>query len=173
MCAAPPGRHAAFADKAAYFLARATGATAIMAMGDAGSWREGPRTAAGPQSRFAASSGRRPVPRGLPRAAPTFRVPGAARPRRAPRAASRTARRPGLTHPVSRETTLHTNLSLCGDSHKNKRLPITLARLHTTSGAALAPQSAADTSHNASRTGQDTRHGSPRQGRVRRRSTKY
>ena len=164
MCAAPLGRHAAFADKAAYFLARATGATAVMAMGDAGSWREGRRTAAGPQSRFAVSSGRRPVPRGLPRAAPTFRAPGAARPRWAPRAASRTARRPGLTHPVSRETTLHTNLSLCGDSHKNKRLLITLARLHTTSGAALVPQFAADTSHNASRTGQDIRHVSTLQG---------
>jgi len=88
---------------------------------------------------------------------------------RAPRAASRTARRPGLTHPVSSETTLHANLPLCGDSQKNKHLPITLARA-LTSGAALAPQSAADTSYHASRTGQDTRHGSPRHGRVRRRS---
>ena len=59
------------------------------AMGDSGGWREGPRTAAGHQRRFAASSGRRPVPRGLPRAASTFRVPGAARPRRAPRTGAR------------------------------------------------------------------------------------
>jgi len=82
------------------------------AMGDAGGRREGPRTTPGPKGRFAASSGRRPVPRGLPRAALTFRVPGAARPRRAPRAASRSARQPGLTHPVSSETTLYTNLPL-------------------------------------------------------------
>ena len=46
------------------------------AMGYAGGRREDPQAAAGTQSRFAASSGRRPVPRGLPRAAPNIPGPG-------------------------------------------------------------------------------------------------
>ena len=87
-------------------------------------WRpaRGPADGGRAPDRSASSSGRQPVSRGLPRAAPTFRVPGAVRPRRAqraalgrlgPRTASRTARRPGLTHPVSPESTLHTNLPRC------------------------------------------------------------
>jgi len=124
MRAGLPGRRASFADKAASCLACATSTTAVVAMGGAGGRREGPRTVAGPQSRFAASSGRQPAPRGLPRAVP-LRVPGAGRPRGAPRAGAwrpRGRRRGPRAHqdspPGFSRNTLHTNLSPCGDSPK-------------------------------------------------------